>query len=544
MNSESTLSNALSEVDIALAARNHDRAIALANELLATNLDAAGVWRARARAFESANRPLLAAEAHGRVLDFLPADRNAVAALARMLDAAGNTNEARIWARQALDYKPLDLDLQRIASSPGEPYKPDAVAMSLRAALAQTQVGLLDRGIAGLKHVASQRPDRADVKVALAHALWKSGWRVATAELCQSILDEQPDCLDAHVILLQLWRHMAAPQQEQFHVQAIERIDPDHRLTAELLGEQTPLAVQDVPATRATGNDPVISAQEDEQSREDWVDRLVAAASSAPAPLDKIVPAFASPAPELTTTASNEFNDNEDDDQDADGDDVDIDTSDAIDMDALRPLEWSAANDYVENDKDGFDLPWLPSTSRSSPAVAPGGFVPSRPASVTPDPKDGVPERIDPLEWSELEADQTEQTGETGETGRQGDKEAATQSSGSSVSSVSPVSPVSPPPTKPAKIAKPEPKPLPDQLADANAALNSGRMDEAFALYKKAIAALRGKKLDPVITDLEAAVRVEPESKKLLDLLGLAYARKGDHEMALAAYQRAMKLEE
>ena len=531
MNSESTLSDALSEVDIALAARNHDRAIALANELLATNLDAAGVWRARARAFESANRPVLAAEAHGRVLDFLPADRNAVAALARMLDAAGNANEARIWARQALDYKPLDLDLQRIASSPGEPYKPDAVAMSLRAALAQTQVGLLDRGIAGLKHVASQRPDRADVKVALAHALWKSGWRVATAELCQSILDEQPDCLDAHVILLQLWRHMAAPQQEQFHVQAIERIDPDHRLTAELLGDQTPLAVQDVPATRATANDPVITTQEDEQSREDWVDRLVAAASSAPAPLDKIVPAVASPAPELTPTASNELNELN---EDGDGNDVDIDidTSDAIDVDALRPLEWSAANDYVEDDIDGFDVPWLPSTSRSSPVVAPSGFVPSKPASVTPDPKDGVPDRIDPLEWRELEADQTDQTEETR---RQGDKEDATQSSVSSVPSVL---------SKPAKVAKPEPKSLPDQLADASAALNSGRMDDAFVLYKKAIAALRGKKLDPVITDLEAAVRVEPESKKLLDLLGLAYARKGDHEMALAAYQRAMKLEE
>ncbi len=374
------------------------------------------------RAFESANRPLLAAEAHGRVLDFLPADRNAVAALARMLDVAGNANEARIWARQALDYKPLDLELQRIASSPGEPYKPDAVAVTLQAALAQIQVGLLERGIAGLKHAASQRPDRADVKVALAHALWKSGWRVITAQLCHSILDEQPDCLDAHVILLQLWQKLGAPQQEQFHLHAIEHIDPNHRMTAELLGNRTPLAVQDVLAARTSDGTSVVTTQEDEQSREDWVDRLVAAASSAPAPIDKLAPAIA--LPPSTVTATDGF---ETDDVDDTNDlDIDIDTSDPINVDALLPLEWSAANDYVEDIKDGFDVPWLP----SGPAIAKDGFVPSKPAGVTPDPKDGVPDRIDPLEWSELESEgEADETGEAGETRRQGDKEDTTLSS-------------------------------------------------------------------------------------------------------------------
>ncbi|MCS6848196.1 MAG: tetratricopeptide repeat protein [Anaerolineae bacterium] len=523
MTSESTFGDVLSEVKAALAAGDHDRAIALTDDLLASYPDAISVWRLRAEAFSASGRPFQASEAYQRVLDIAPADADTMARLALALSASGQHAEAKLAARQALDYEPADEALLRILASPGAE-DADLLDMGahLREGLSDVRAGLLDRGIARLNYVAAQRPDRPDVLVVLAHALWQAGSRVAAAEVCQAILDVQPDCLNAHALLLALWRQIGPSGLEQAHLRAIERLDPDHSHVKALLGDASPLEVVSVPARRPPSPQP--PAQEAEAlDRADWVDDLVAAASSAPKPLERIAPqvfpadlahplesddaliAAASSGDAGTEVAGNDV---------VHLDDVSAAGDEAIPAESLIPLEWEEAEDLL--DEGGEAAPaWLPDQ--------PGGFAPARPQRPTPDAADGVPAHIEPLEW---------------EAGEQpvGEAEAAAP-----VAESKPRAPrrgvPGGPPGAASVVATAAGK-----AAAAREAINQSRWQEAVKLYEKAIASSRGKALDEIIADLEAMRAAQPATRAVHELLGMAYARKGDVDAALDAYHRAMAL--
>ncbi|BCX02885.1 MAG: hypothetical protein KatS3mg053_0823 [Candidatus Roseilinea sp.] len=527
MTSESTLGDVLSEVEAAIAAGDYDRAIALTDDLLLSYPDAISIWRIRAKAFSASGRPFQASEAYQRVLDIAPADVDAMVRLALELNACGKHAEAKLAARQALDYEPQDEALLRILASPGAK---DAdlldIGAHLREGLNDMRAGLLDRGIARLNYIAAQRPDRADVLVALAHALWQAGSRVAAAEVCQSLLDMQPDCLNAHALLLTLWRQIGPAGLEQAHLRAIERLDPDHRHVKALLGTASPLEVVSVPAIRQPSPWPAPEEAE-ALDRADWVNDLVAAASSAPKPLERIAPqtfphdlahplegnditiAASSADAEAEIVASNDV---------VHLDDVTGAGDQAISAESLIPLEWEESEDLL--DEGGEAAPaWLP--DELSPQ--PGGFVPARLQRPTPDVADGVPAHIEPLEW---------------EAGEQavGEAEAETPAAAS-------------PPRAPERGvsgftvgAAPAVAMAVNKAAAAREAIHQSRWQEAVQLYEKAIAASRGRVLDEIIADLEAVRAAQPASRAVHELLGMAYTRKGDVDAALDAYHRAMVL--
>lgn len=522
MNSESTFSDALSEVDVAIAASDFDRAIALTDELRATRRDALSLWRVRARAFESAGRWADAADAYGRVLDITPTDASALAGNARALLALGQVDEARRMARQALDHMPANLQMARLASDEGEPYEPDATSQLFREACEQLKAGLSERATVRLRHVSAQWPLRADAQVTLAHALWRSGRYAGAAEVCQSILDDQPDCLDAHALLLALWGRIGPAGLNQAHVRAIERIDPDHRCTNALLGVASPLEIRDVPAMRA---DTAALDEDDEVSRNDWVDNLVAAAMSAPKPLERAKTTL-----DFATSAT-PLEDLEDDDTAIAESAIEGDVTDVANVDTetgaeaaqapSEPLQWAAAEHTTtlledEAGRDEIAAEWLPV---DEPGADAGGFIAMRSANVVPDAEDGVPPSIEPLQW-EAEADRrtTDQA------------------------TFAPALPSIQPQPAPTPALAPAPKKVAERIADARSALEEGRWDDAVTLYRKAIASARGKKLDSIIGDLEAVAKVQPSSKRVHELLGEAYARRGDWQAARAAFNRALEL--
>jgi tetratricopeptide (TPR) repeat protein len=566
MNSESTFSDALSEVDVAIAASDFDRAIALTDEVRAARRDALSLWRVRARAFDAAGRWADAADAYGRVLDMAPADAPALMGNARMLMALGQADEARTLARQALDHMPANLEMARLASDEGEPYEPDATSQLFREASEQLKAGLFERALTRLRHVSAQWPLRADAQVALAHALWRSGRYAGAAEVCQSILDAQPDCLDAHALLLSLWGRIGPAGLNQAHLQAIERIDPDHRCTYATLGDASPLAIRDVPAIRADAG-PL--EQDDEVSRNDWVDNLVAAAMSAPKPLEraKTTLDFATSATPLEDLAE----DVEDDDTAIAASAIEGNVGDAgnvtdlADVDAQinigveagsqaeaeavpepsEPLQWAAAEDTSialddAAERDEIAAEWLP---MDAPNPDGDEFVPTRPANAVPDAADGVPPSIEPLQWETEGHTSADGDFDGSGNGMNGEDQAgpsrpsraqATRIAATLAPVIQPGQPTTAPPPAPKKAA--------ERIADARRALEEGRWDDAVASYRKAIASARGKKLDSIISDLEAVAKVQPSSKRVHELLGEAYARKGDWQAARAAFNRALEL--
>lgn len=512
MTSESTLGDALSEVEAAIAAGDHDRAIALTDDLLQSYPDAIGVWRARAEAFDASGRPFQASEAYQRVLDIAPADVNAMRRLALALSASGKGAEAKLVARQALDYEPGDEALLRIVASPGaeDAEWPD-VGADLREGLSDARAGLLDRGIARLHGVVAQCPDRADALVALAHALWEAGLRVAAAEACQCILDIQPDCLNAHALLLTLWRQIGPPGLEQAYLNAVERLDPDHRHVKALLGDDSPLEVVSVPAVRQPSAHP---AEAEALDRADWVDDLVAAASSAPKPLERIAQPVlpddvAHPLDRddalIAAASSGEFAAAVAGDDVVHLDDAAGADDDVIPVESLIPLEWEEAED-MSGEGDEAASVWLTDVADAEPS----GFVPTRSQSTTPD----ASAHGAPPEWEANEAALPAWVAEP--------KPHAPKRSVSSTPSAGPTAT--------------------SRTAAAREAISQGRWQEAVSLYEKAIALGRGRALDEIIADLEALRAAQPLTRAAHELLGMAYARKGDMDAALEAYHRAMAL--
>ncbi len=537
MNGETTLSDALSEVEAAIAAGDHDRAIALTDDLLVSYPDALSVWRLRARAFDASGRPFQASEAYQRALDIVPADVDTMAHLALALSASGKQAEAKLAARQALDYEPEDGSLLRIIALPGiEDADLFDIGAHLREGLDDVRAGLLDRGIARLNYVSAQRPDRVDVQVALAHALWQGGSRVAAAEVCQSILDAQPDCLNAHALLLALWRDIGPSGLERAHLNAIERLDPDHSHVKALLGDASPLEVVDVPAIRLPSPQPA-SAEMDERDRADWVDDLVAAASSAPRPLERIEPqitpsdmthplegddTLVAAATDVTAEAEAGANDV------VHLDDVAGAGEEVLSAESLIPLEWEESEDLLESPVEYGEtsLAWLPDVSDAESA----GFIPTRPRSPLSDAADGVPAHIEPLEW-EAE-DRSADEGEGGSRAAESAEERA---------ATPPVAAAQPAATSDRR-ATPALAAVAGQVEAAREAISHSRWQDAVALYEKAIASSRGKVLDEVIADLEAVRAAQPSARAVHELLGMAYTRKGDVGAALEAYHRAIAL--
>jgi tetratricopeptide (TPR) repeat protein len=143
-----------------------------------------------------------------------------------------------------------------------------------------------------LSRLIERAPQRLDIRLTLAQALWRQGLRVSAAQLCQAILEELPDCLNAHALLLVFWKQIGPVGFAALHLDAIARLDPDHRHTKALLGDEAALVALEEPATQF-GEDP--------ERVVDWVETLAAASTAAPKSLDRSSSSLAEPPPSFTT---------------------------------------------------------------------------------------------------------------------------------------------------------------------------------------------------------------------------------------------------
>ena len=579
-----TLDAALSEISEWVAAHQFEQAFQRCNELLAAYPAAVRVIRARAQALESSEEPAQAIDDYRRVLEILPTDDASLLGLARCLNATDQRSEAATLARQVLDYAPQNAEALQIASDEliGKP--PDGIIARSRALL---RGGITGRAITLMRRINEAEPDRTDAQALLAEMLWRNGVRITTAELCQAILDDQPDCLNAHVILSAIWAQAGNSDLEALHHRAIEPLDPDYRQTYEWLGDASPLQPRDVPAlpnapaqpsagVEASAAEPAEQeppAEDGDRDRSAWVDDLIA--SSGPVtPLPPQEAPTRVPSPTDTAISESEVY--------------------AGEVTDTAPLEWAPAeSDHVSAvDEAMSELPqWLRDLQASAahePAVeeaeAPSSSAPAEEDETEPEPPlaegevlaletDWTPVTVEPPSPSEPEALSTEpdelstapadaapasEPGEPEEPPATSDDAppedveppAATAAEEIPVES-SPALPVVdvPAPVKPMAPArkhghkgkgKSKARLGNDEvLAQARKALEAGRYDEAADHYGNLISA--GKKLDVVLADLDVATHAYPDVRRFHALLGDAYTRKGDVNAALIAYHRALE---
>ena len=499
-----TLDQALSEASQWMAASNHERAMARYNQLAAHYPDAVRILQARAQAAESAGEMHRAVEDYRRILDILPCDSRAMIGLARCQLKAGHASEASVFARQALAHAANDADALKIA---GEAEEGLIGRGRITEASARFRAGLTSRAIAEMRRMDRAEPERTDVQVVLAEMLWRDGYQIAAIELCQSILDEQPDCLNAHALLAALWSRTGNSDIAASHRGMLERFDPEYRVVRDWLAEASPYEARDVPAVPAAYTAPQPVAQpvarentEGARDRSAWVDELIAAASPVPpqAPPDG-----------GAETAQNS------------GAEV-ADTPDESHADAilgLPPLEWTP----LPAEEDAEVIPaWLTALQTTKPAapapegaeddgfdlsyeaqrkLASTGNSAAPPATATPWSPDAQKLPPDSVEIMARPA-----AGAGRKRTRRGRKNAASAA---------------------------------DTLALARAAMQAGNYDEASDYYAALINA--NQSLDEALADLDAAVQAHPQERRFYGLLGEVYSRKGEVNAALMAYHRAIE---
>ena len=105
--------------------------------------------------------------------------------------------------------------------------------------------GLFSRAIETLRSLLAKEPERVDLRVALAEALWNDGQRVQAEDVCLRVLDELPYCLKANLILGEIWAR-SGRDEAQVHLRRAEAVDPENVRAVEILGDASPLSPREV----------------------------------------------------------------------------------------------------------------------------------------------------------------------------------------------------------------------------------------------------------------------------------------------------------
>ena len=202
------------------------------------------------RAYEQLGRALVktsrwaeAADVLRRLLGARPSDFDAHAELAGAYRQLGQFERAIWHAERALDQQPNDqaaISLIRDLYRRSRNQEIDRLQLTA-GALAQQHIrgNLLQEALNTLDEALERRPERIDLRLLRARALWLDGQRMEAAETAVDILELLPYAIDANRIMTELWLMEQRPSDAQPYLQRIEELDPylAHQLAA---GETAP----------------------------------------------------------------------------------------------------------------------------------------------------------------------------------------------------------------------------------------------------------------------------------------------------------------
>ena len=100
---------------------------------------------------------------------------------------------------------------------------------------------LLTRAITELRKLIEEHPDRLDLKVALAEALWRSGQRLQASQVSQEILEEQSYNLKSNLILGEIWSTSGRAAEAEPYLERAQALDPENEMAQDLFGTSSPL---------------------------------------------------------------------------------------------------------------------------------------------------------------------------------------------------------------------------------------------------------------------------------------------------------------
>jgi tetratricopeptide (TPR) repeat protein len=209
-----------------------------------------------------------ASELFARVLSADPADFVSRAGLAIIYDRQGSLQDAVWQMERAYELEPgnpvVQEELRKLYAR-RDGVEPDKVPLT-RGSLARLYLRgeLYSEAVAELRALMSQEPDRIDLQVLLAEALWRDEQRLEAADMALKVLDRLPYCLDANLILGEIWMGGGRVEDAEVHLKRAQSLDPEAMRANLLFGNLTPVPTRHVEITKLDYAQPTAAAVEEE----------------------------------------------------------------------------------------------------------------------------------------------------------------------------------------------------------------------------------------------------------------------------------------
>ncbi|GIV97317.1 MAG: hypothetical protein KatS3mg057_1974 [Herpetosiphonaceae bacterium] len=224
-----TIQSLYDEARHALETGAIDRAVGISQHLLAHVPHFIEAYRLLGEAYLSQQRLDEAVKAFKQVLQADPESIPAHVGLGIVYERQGNLEGAIAEFEQAMEIKPDLPELRnQLLRLYAEAQGTEGAQLRLsKAGLARLYAKghMLAHAIQEFEDVLASQPDRRDVQVALAEALWRNGQEDEAATLCRTILNEDPEVLKARLILGYILLASGEPEGEQLWRRAQEQ-DP------------------------------------------------------------------------------------------------------------------------------------------------------------------------------------------------------------------------------------------------------------------------------------------------------------------------------
>ncbi|HHS97318.1 MAG TPA: tetratricopeptide repeat protein, partial [Chloroflexi bacterium] len=207
------------------------------------------VYRVLGEAMLEAGKEEQAENMFLRVLSGDPENFVAHAGMSVIYDRRGELDKALWHMERAFEISPdnpaIRNELRRLygRKSGVEPGRLDLTPAALARLYARG--GHYRRAIEEFRALLEEDPDRPDLQVALAEALWRNEQRIQAEELCLEILEHLPFCLKANLILGEIYTRTGRKEGQECLAKA-EALDPENRVAATLFGDASPLPLREV----------------------------------------------------------------------------------------------------------------------------------------------------------------------------------------------------------------------------------------------------------------------------------------------------------
>ena len=210
--------------------KKFDEVIAHSRHILKLHPKNLRAYEQLAGALFATSRWAEAADVLRRLLGARPNDFATHAQLAASYQQLGQFDKAIWHAERALDQQPNDQATISLIRELYRRHRNEAIdRLQLTAsALAQQQIrnNRLHEALETLEKALETQPERIDLRLLRARALWLDGQRMEAAETALDVLDKLPYAIDANRIMTELWLAERRPSDAQRYLSHIEALDP------------------------------------------------------------------------------------------------------------------------------------------------------------------------------------------------------------------------------------------------------------------------------------------------------------------------------